>query len=893
MNGAVLPTARPPLLARSLLRLAVPAAHREFVTGDLNETFNELAGRIGARRARRWFWREALIAACTRWPRAASPVQAPPTGDSPVQTLFQDLRFGVRLLRRSPGFAAVAILMLGLGIGANTTIFGWVNSVLLTPIPGAADQGRLVSIGQTFRGQTITLSYPDYVEYRDQSRLLSGIAGRDDQAVHLTVDGVPERVWSEIVTGNFFDVLGVPAALGRTFLPEEDRTPGAAAVAVISHGLWQRRFGGDPAVVNREVEINKHPFTIVGVAPPGFQGSQTAIAYDIWIPMMMQPTLMPGGDRLSSRGNHWMTVFGRLAPGATVAQVREELEAITRRIAEQVPDYKGFGASAGYLRDSSDGAIGVLRPVLLALAVVAALVLLIACANLANLMIVRSAVRRREIAIRLSIGASRRRVVRQLLTESLLIAAGGAVLALIIARLTAGMLVLFAPPTEFTIAIDVPLDGRVFAFTTIAALVTAVLFGLMPAVQASSSDYTTALKEGTPGAGASRRRLRDALVVAEVSLSLALLMSAGLCVRSMQKAQEFDPGFNPSGVLLASLDLFPAGYTTDTGRVFFDQLLERLRALPGVEAVTLSRRVPLGFSGSSSSSVQVEGYAPAQGESMSVALNQVGPDYLRTMQIPLAQGRDLAPTDGRDAPAVAVINETMAKRFWTGRDPIGGRFRFGATGTWFTVVGVAREVKFNTLTERPRPFAYLPVLQAYYPAVAIHVRTTGDPGTLAPAVREAVRALDPSLPVYSTRTLAAHTGAATFQQRMAGSLLSVFGGLALVLAVVGLYGVVAFVVGQRTREIGVRMALGAPPSAVFGQVLRYGLKLTVIGAAIGLGVAFGVAQALKALLFGVEAYDPLTLAVATVVLGASAGAACLVPALRAMRVDPVRALRYE
>jgi predicted permease len=707
------------------------------------------------------------------------------------------------------------------------------------------------------------------------------------------VDGVPERVWAEVVTGNFFDVLGVRAAVGRTFLPEEDRTPGAAAVAVISHGLWQRRFGGSPDVVNRRVEINEQPFTIVGVTPQGFQGSETALAYDIWVPMMMQAALMPGGDRLTLRDSHWMTGFGRLAPGATIAQARDELQAMTRQIAAEYPDYADMGATALFLRDSDRGAIGVLRPVLVALAVVAGLVLLIACANLANLTIARTAARRREIAIRLSIGASRGRVVRQLLTESLLIAAGGAALALVIARWTAGLLVLFAPPTEFTIAIDVPLDARVFVFTCAAAALTSVIFGLVPALQASAGDYTTTLKEDSAGAGTSRRRLRDTLVVVEVSLSLALLVSAGLCVRSLQKARQFDPGFNPSGILLASLDLFPAGYTAEAGGVFYRQLLERLRALPGVEAASLSRRVPLGFTGSSSSTIQVDGFAPASDQSMSVMFNQVGPDYFRTMQIPLARGRDLAAADERGARPVAVVNEAMARRYWPDRDPLGGRFRFGSTGGWITVVGVAREVKFRALNEAPRPFAYLPVLQWHYPAMTIHVRTAGDPSALAPAVRAAVQAIDAGLPLFATRTLLAHTGAATFQQRLAGSLLSVFGGLALVLAAVGLYGVLAFIVGQRTREIGVRMALGATQAAVFRLVVRHGLKLTAIGVVIGLGAAFGVARALSTLLFGVEAYDPVTLSVATLVLVACAIAACLAPAVRATRVDPVRALRHQ
>ena len=883
----------PPRLARGLLALVVPKAHREFVSGDLAEAFEEIAGRDGIRRARRWYWREVLAAVITRWPRSSAPFN-PHTGrDSVVQTFWQDLKFGMRLLRRSPGFAVVSILTLGLGIGANTTVFSWINSVLLSPIPGAVAQHRLVEVSTTYRNQSISMSYPDYVDYRARTRLLSGIAARDDQAVHVTVGDVTERVWSEIVTGNYFDVLGVRAIVGRTFLPHEDRIPGAAPVAVISHRLWQSRFGSDPGVLHQRVRINGHPFTIVGVAPAKFQGSATAVAYDMWIPMMMQPTLMPSGDRLKERDSHWMIAFARLAPGVTLEQADDELNAIARQLAAEFPEDRELGVAIAYLRESKAGAIGVLRPVLLALGVVTAIVLLIACANLANLTIARGAARRREIAIRLSIGARRWRVVRQLLTESVLIALGGAGLALVIARWTSQLLVFFAPPTEFTILIDVPLDIRVFAFTGAAGLLTALLFGLVPALQSSAADHTTALKDDSNATVSGRRWLRDALVVAEVALSLALLVSAGLCVRSMQKAQRFDPGFNSRGVLLTAVDLFPAGYSPETGRVFYRTLLERLRALPAADSVTVSRRVPLGFGGSSASTIEVDGYAPKNDESMSVMFNQVGPDYFRTMQIPLMLGRDIQLNDDEGSQPAAVINETMARRYWGDRNPIGGRFRFGSDAPWTTVVGVAREVKFRSLADVPRPFAYLPVLQAYHPAMTIHVRTAGDPVSVAPAVREVVQSLDPALPVFAARTLEAHTGAATFQQRMAGSLLSVFGALAVLLAAVGLYGVLAFLVGQRRREIGVRVALGATPSSVFRLVARHGLALTTVGTVIGFLLAFGIAQALSAVLFGVTAYDAPTIAVALAVLGMCAAAACTIPAVRASRVDPVKALKYE
>jgi predicted permease len=875
-----------------LLAIGVPAAHREFLDGDLTEAFERRAARDGLRAARRWFWRETFAALLARWPQPGATAHNTSRGDAHVQLLLQDLRFGLRLLRRSPGFSTIAILTLGLGIGANTTVFSWINGVLLDPIPGATDPGRLVEVSQTYQGSRMSVSYPDYADYRERATLLSGIAVRDEAALHVEVDDVPERAWAEIVSANFFEVLGVRADLGRTFVQDEERVPGGAPVAVISHGLWQRRFGGDPGVVDRRVKINGHPFTIVGVAPRGFQGSQTALAYDLWVPMMMQPVIIPGGNRLDQRGNAWLSAYGRLAPGASVTQANEEMRGLVRQVWAGRPGGEDVGMRVALLRGSLDGAIPVLRPVLLALAAVALLVLVIACANLANLMIARGSARRREIAIRLSIGASRRRVVAQLLTESLLVATAGAAVALAIAFWTAGLLVWFAPPTEFPIAIAVPLDARVFAFTGLAALVTALLFGLMPALQASR-DHTSALKEGTPVAGVSRRRLRDGLVVAEVSLSLALLVAAGLCVRSVHKARQFDPGFNPHGVLLTSVDLFPAGYTPTTGREVYRQLFDRLGALPGVEAFTTARRVPLGFTGNSSSSVEVEGYQPRSGEVISFSFNPVGPDYLSTMQIPLVAGRDIARTDERGGPYVGVISETTARRYWRGANAVGGRFRFDGDKEWITVVGVARDVKMRALNEPPRPFVYLPVLQYYHPNAVIHVRTAADPASLAGPVRQVVRAIDPGLPTFAVRTLAAHASAATFQPRLAGSLLSVFGVLAVILAALGLYGVLAFVVSRRTHEIGVRMALGATRSSVFRLVVGHGLRLTAIGIVLGLGAAYAIAQALSSILFGIPAHDPVTIGGAIVVLTLCAAAACLIPARRATHVDPVRALKYE
>jgi predicted permease len=889
----------PPRAARWLLERLLSRDEREFILGDLEEEFRTRISESGdARAARRWYWSQAARLITFR-PPAAEHAQETGTrkGDGIMQNFLQDLRYGIRMMARTPAFTLIAILTLGLGIGANATIFSWLNAVLLDPLPGVDAPHELLSVHGTSRAQpVISLSYPDFADYRDRNASFAGILAAEESAVSLRAgDAPPERVWAQFVSGNFFDVLGVRALHGRTFLPDEDKTPGTHPVAVISASLWQRRFGSDPNILGAPVTINSRAFTIIGVAPPDFSGSETALRFDVWIPMMMVDTFAPGQNRLQSRGNRWFSGLARLKRGVTLAQAQAEMNGLAQRLAREYPvNDEGIGVTMSPLWKAPRSAQDILGPVLMLMMGVVGVVLLIACANVANLLLARATGRRKEIAVRLAMGAGRARLVRQLLTESTMLALLGGVVGVLIAFWTAGLLMLMVPPTELPVAMDLRVDPRVLAFTFGVALLTGLIFGLAPALQSTRADLVTALKDeaSSVAGGRSKGWLRNSLVVAQVSLSLVLLIAAGLFLRSLRAVHTFDLGFNPQNVLLVATDLFPNGYDSTKGRQFYEELLRRVEQLPGVRAVTLARRVPLGFGGTSSTSIRVEGYEPAKDEQVWSYLYNVAPNYLRTMEIPLMGGREFTLDDRRESPAVAVINETLAARYWKDADPIGRRFHFGDE-QWVTVVGIARDAKYRTLNEKPSPMIYLPVLQFYRSDLNLHVRTEGDPAGYTAAVQNEIRAMDPNLPVFNIRTMEANIRAASFQQRMASGLLGVFGLLALGLAAVGIYGVISYSVSQRTREMGIRIALGAQRRDILRLILGQGLRLTVVGLVIGLGAAFGVSRFMASLLFGVSTTDVVTFAVLPLLLAGVAMLACWVPARRATRIDPIRALRYE
>ena len=892
---------RPPFLAAWLISRNVDAMRREEFLGDLEELFQLRHHERGRAEARRWYWSQtanAIVDAIREHRRKPKP----PVGDSFMQTVIQDIRYALRSLVGNPAFSVVAVLMLALGIGANSTIFSWVNSVLLNPMPGATRTRELVQLTFLYRGDVLpSFSYPDYQDIVRSVKSLGGITGTEDLAVGVVIDREAERAWAEIVTSNFFDVLGAPVVLGRGFTADEEN-PGAPATVVLSHAYWQRRFNSDPSVIGRQIKINSQPFTIVGVGGRGFLGAVSGLSYDMWVPIGTQPIVMPGGDRLRARGSKWIALIARMAPGTSREQVRDELEATLVQLRETWANekrYIDYGAAVFPLDNAPDGGIAVLRPVLLILMAVAGVVLLITCANLAGLLLARASTRQKEIAIRLSMGAGRWRIVQQLLVEGVMLAGLGAAAALVALRWTSGLLIGFAPPSELPIHIDVAIDTTVVTFTAAVAFGTVLLFALAPAAQAAPSELATTLRDSGAAARAfGRHRLRRGLVAAQVALSIALLVGAGLCLRSLGEATRMTPGFQAEGVIVGWLDLFSAGYTPEEGRAFYGRVLERVRAVPGVENVSLSRRVPLGFAGGSFSDVTVEGHTKTDRDPMGVGINWVGADYAATLEIPVVSGRDISANDGPQQARVAVISESMARAFWPDRDPLGGRFMFGGPRPdqepqWITVVGVARDIKQRTLTERPQPSVMLPIQQFYSSSAVLNVRTASGFDTMAGQLQRTLREIDPQVPFYNVSRLADHTKAATFQQKLAGDLLVVFGALALALAGIGSYGVLSYLVGLRRREIGIRLAVGATRRDVFRLVAGSGLRLISWGLVIGLVLSIGVGMGLQSLLIGIKPTDPLTYAGVIGVLTIVAAAACLLPARRAASLDPATTLREE
>ena len=851
-----------------------------------------------------WHWLRGPSGGALTPSRAALPLLARATACLPhaialrlsdwsLHMLLHDLKFAWRMIVRRPAFTAIAILILGLGIGANATIFSWVETILLDPLPGVAGSDRLVSLhGTSPTRQDLSVSYPNYLDMQAARPAGFGdITAFRALALNMRTDGEPRRAWGELVSPNFFDVLGVRPVLGRGFVAADASAPGKEPVAVISYSCWQRAFNHDPHVVGRTLTLNGRAFTIVGVTPEGFRGSLAGLSLEVFVPITMQKAMM-SGDRLGQRGNSWLTVFGRLAPGATVREAQASIAVVAKRLEQQYPENnEGRGATAVPLW--KDGASGLLMPVMATLMAVVGVVLLIACANLAGLLLARAAGRNREVAVRLAIGASRVRLVRQFLIESLLLAVGGGLAGIVLSYWTSGMLAAFIPPTPFPVDFTASVSPTVLIFSIAITAVTALVFGLVPALRASRPDVAGTLKDaaGSVTAGAARGRLRQALVVAQVALSLLLLVCAALFVRSLGRAQLVDPGYSLRQGLIASLDLLPNGYDEKRGIVFFQQLLARLSSLPQVQSATVAYAMPLDISSGSDMGVDVDGYQKGEGEELHAYYNRVGPRYFETLGIPIVRGRAIDGNDVDGRPLSVVINETMAKRYWPGRDPIGSTVRFGAGPA--IVVGIAKDGKYGKLNEAPRNYIYIPEFQFFRPDMQLQVRTAGDPALALPVIQEEIRKLDPNLPLFDARTVEEHMQLSVFIPKMASTLLGLFGGLALLLAVVGLYSVIAYSVAQRTREIGIRMALGAGRQSILGMVLRQGLLLTAAGLAIGLALAAAAAQAVKSQLLGLDAIDPVSFGGTTLALLLVALAACALPARRAARLDPLTALRRD
>jgi predicted permease len=814
-----------------------------------------------------------------------------------MTTLWQDIRYSLRMIAKAPGYAAVAILTLGLGIGANTTIFSWINGTLLNPIPGLSSPNEVValSLGRSSENP-FPMTYPDLVAIRDGQQSFTGIMGSSFTPLSLTGKGKPERVWGSVVTANYFDVLGVRPILGRGFLPAEDEKPGGAPVAVISYRFWQTHFGANPDVVGQTMELNQRPFTIVGVAPAVFQGSQTGIRNEIWVPVTMVEDVMPRGDLLHDHHYFWVAVLGRLKPGVKPAQAQEEMTVLLKHEVKNYPEeHRGHDVvSVNPLWRSPFGANQFLSMLLPMLMSIAGLVLLLACANVANLMLVRSVARRREIAIRMSLGAGRWRLVRQLLVESLVLAIAGGSLAFVITFWTSGTFMKFVPTGDFPFSLPLGADRTVLLATLFISVLTGVIFGILPALRASGEAPVNVLKEdsGSASGGLRKARLTSGLVVAQIALSLLLLISAGLFIRSFQSAQQINPGFNSHNIFIASYDLFTAGYSDEKGAEFDRQLTSKLESLPGVQSVTLSTRIPLSFGGGSTA-VKPEGYVPQQNESMETQVGIMTPNYFQTLQIPLVKGRDFTLQDNLKSQRVAIVNETFVSRYWPGQEGLGKQVNSDLTHEWFTVIGIARDSKINTLNEKPTPFIYLPEYQVYRSTLTVLARTNGDPLASGRSIERAIHDLNSDLVIFDATTLELREQIASFPQRIAGTFVGAFGLLALVLAAVGIYGVTAYTTRQRTHEIGIRMALGASKQDVLRMVLGRGMLLTFTGILIGLAAAFGLTRFLSSQLLGVTSTDALTFFGVAFLLVAVALFACFIPAFRAMRVDPIVALRYE
>jgi predicted permease len=830
-----------------------------------------------------------------RWAESATVInRGKPTMFSTLFTgLRQDILFGVRMLARNPGFTLAAVLTLALGIGANSTIFSWMNTILLNPFPGVSVSDELFVLAKaTPRGTFSSLSYPDYVDYRERSTTVAGLIVYEDRSANLTRDGQAERVWLEMVSYNYFDVLGVQPQQGRGFLPEDEELPGQA-VTMLSHAFWQERFGGDTGIVGESLTLNGEAFTVIGIASPGFQGTTVGLSMDLWVPVTQQPALT-GSSRLDARGSSWMNTLVRLRPDYSRQQVEAELSNISQALEEEYPnDHQHYPALLFPLWKSPEGAASMLGPVLAVLMGIVGLMLLIACANVANLLLARSATRRKEIAIRLAHGASPFRLVRQLLTESLLLSLLGGALGIAMTVWTSRLLLFFVPPTDAPVDPKLGVDSQVFLFTLAVSVLTGLLFGLAPAWQATRTDLLGTLNEESArsSGGRSKGWLRSALVVSQVSLSLVLLVSAGLFIRSLQAAQDFDPGYNTRDVLLTSMDLFQGGYDPTTGRVFLRDALEELRALPGVESAAFSNRVPLSTGGRSSTSIVIEGYEKAEDEDVFANYIHISADYFHTIETPLLEGREFTASDIKDEPGVVMVNQTMAARYWKDSSPLGQRIRVGEN--WLTVVGVVPDTAYFGLNDKPTPFMYLALQQWYRSTVTAYLRTAGEPTMLAGPVRETFRKINPSQPVYRVMSFHTATGFATFQQKLVGNLLGVFGLLALLLTSIGLYGVVAYSVNERTHEIGIRMALGAQPGAILGLVVKQSFVLLSIGLVLGLAGAFAATRAMGSLLYEVSPSDPITYAITAIVLIVVSLVASLAPARRATRVEPMVALRYE
>ena len=820
-----------------------------------------------------------------------------------MENLIKDIRYGVRMLTKNPGVTLVAVITLALGIGANTAIFSAVNAFLMRPlpVPNSNELIRPMEVAED-RGLSDELSYPDFVDYRTQSTSFTGLTAEDMVQAAINSENQNDVIWGQVVSANYFDVLQVTPVMGRTFLADEDKIIGGSPVVVLGHSFWQRRMASDPNVVGKTVQLNNRAYQVIGVAPDWFHGSKFALAMDFWVPISMAEDLRRNPGILADRGSHWMNVVGRLKPGVSMDQASAELAAIATRLNEAYPAERASSTSAkamGEVEGRFEDMGSIFKSAgAMAMAIVG-LILLIACANVANLMLARAAARRKEIGIRLALGANRARLIRQLLTESLLLSVAGGALGLLLAFWVSDLMEGFIPILEYNIIGDFfALDSRALIFTAIISLGTGLVFGLAPAWQSSNPDVVPVLKGDPEAAQRGKRRafgLRNALVVAQVSLSLVVLVCGGLFIKSFRKAQTMDPGFGNSQGLIVSVSPQLIGYDEEQSRNFYRQLVERVSHVPGVDAAALTRTLPLGDSSNSNGPILKEGETLPKGSAgRNIMTNVVGSGYFKTMQIPILDGRDFDDRDHMKSQRVVIVNQRMAQMLWPGESAVGKRIFIGSDSRdALEVVGVVKTGKYRALAEDPKPFFYYSMDQRRPATMALVTRASVDPRSLVGAVRSTVQGLDPRVPMFAVKTMDDHKTYALWAPNMAASFSLAFGVVAILLSAVGLYSVMAYIVSQRTREVGIRMALGANRTDVMKLITRQGMRLAAVGVGIGLLLALALAQVLSSLLIGVSGYDVATFILVPTLLSAVALLACYLPARRATKVDPLVALRYE
>ena len=813
-----------------------------------------------------------------------------------LETLWQDVRFALRVLRRSPGFSILAILCLTLGIGANAAVFSWIEGLLLRPFPAVAHQERLFAVSGTAAGESDypDLSWPDFVDLQQNCKLFDALIADKIMSAALNIGGRAERAIGSIVSANYFDALGVRPILGRAFKPGEDAGRNSHPVAVISYQMWQDRFKGDPEIIGKAQTFNRVQFTIIGVAPKGFYGTFVGWAIQFWVPASMEEVFEAGNYNQEDRSARWIEGFAILKRGVNRTQAQTEISAVADRLAAAYPEIdRGRNVKILPLWLTPFNKAGELRPTLEIMLAVVVFVLLIACANVINLLLVRFFARRHEIMVRLAIGAARGRLLRQLLTEGLILSAFGAVGGLLVAHWCRYLLVMFFPSGSVVPYLPGEIDWRVLAISAGVCVLSTVLFAVVPAIQTSKIDLAAALKAEMGGlvSGQHKSWLRSGFVLVQVSLSFVLLVGAALLVQSLRAMEYMSPGFSTRGVLATYVDTFGSGYDAQRAENFQKQLAERLQALPGIESAAFTEFVPLGLIPPPSAPIAVEGYVPPPNEQPVVDYIQVGPGYFGTAGISLVSGRDFNVTDNATAAAVAVVNEEMVTQYWGGRNPVGQRFQ--VKGKWLQVVGVARLSKYFSVAEAPRPFFYVPLLQDPSNRTSLLIKTSQPPQTVASLLAGVLSSMDPDLAQYPLISMQEQLDRSTSSQKAAVGLLGVLGGLALFLAAIGLYGVVTFSVAQGRRELGLRMALGADAVSVLWHVISQGIVLATSGAVLGTIAALALTRLISEMLYNVSPHDPLSFVLAFGVMVFISMAACFVPAWRAARTDPAIALRYE